>query len=854
MARPGKPTVEAAKQASELHLEPGRRHIIKRPRLTRLLDESKSRIIMLVAPAGYGKTTLAREWVEDKPHAWYQATGASSDVAALAAGIADALSAVVDGAAEEIHDRLRAGPAPEDVERLVRALARSVTSPSNEAWLVIDDYQLLRGSSEAERFVELIATTLPVSVLLTTRERPSWTSARHILYGEVDEIGRSSLAMDHEEASEVLAYSADGWAAGLVALAEGWPAVIGLAAAAGGADVRVEPPPRLYEYFAEELYQGLPEAVQDNLLQLSYAPLIGAEVGEFLFGADAEPTIDAGVRVGALTRAGGDVHIHPLLQQFLKDKLARTDPEQARATSLKLTGFYRDRRLWDAAFETAKATQEAHPLVQTLEDALEDLLTTGRLRTVSAWLEAAREQRIDHPILDLAAAEVAMRQGELQKASVLARTAAEGLALHRLEGRAYLLAGLAAHGSDAFDEARTHFAYARAIAQQDTDSWQALWGLFLCTAADEDVVASEYLKELQAVASTDVDLALRRALAPSIYGARMGSIVGTLEPMERAMHILDKSRDPMVRSAFLNGFAHRLLLAARYTEAREIVERQIADAEDAAISLAVIVGIWTKAAIELGLHEFDVAEALLDKADRVGSQLLEGARSGMSSAALRARLYLAQGRHDEALHVVSRSWSVPPERSVLAEFQATKALALAVTRCFDEARQIALEAVETSRGVEAQVLAAGAQAIVAHASGSPHEPEVTSVFEVTAETGCYDGLIATYRAYPPLLEALTARPDRRRSMIDVLVRGNDWALAKKAGLRIRRVPSSRGGVLSKREREVYALIQRGMTNREIAKTLFISESTAKVHVLHILEKLGCRSRAEAAALRLLDTD
>ena len=41
----------------------GRQRIIKRPRLTRLLDESRSRFLMLIAPAGYGKTTLAREWL-----------------------------------------------------------------------------------------------------------------------------------------------------------------------------------------------------------------------------------------------------------------------------------------------------------------------------------------------------------------------------------------------------------------------------------------------------------------------------------------------------------------------------------------------------------------------------------------------------------------------------------------------------------------------------------------------------------------------------------------------------------------------------------------------------------------------
>ena len=67
-----------------------RRRIIPRPRLTKLLDESPARIKLLVAPAGYGKTTLAQQWLEvpERRDVWYRGGPASADVAALAAGIA----------------------------------------------------------------------------------------------------------------------------------------------------------------------------------------------------------------------------------------------------------------------------------------------------------------------------------------------------------------------------------------------------------------------------------------------------------------------------------------------------------------------------------------------------------------------------------------------------------------------------------------------------------------------------------------------------------------------------------------------------------------------------------------------
>ncbi len=52
--------------------------------------------------------------------------------------------------------------------------------------------------------------------------------------------------------------------------------------------------------------------------------------------------------------------------------------------------------------------------------------------------------------------------------------------------------------------------------------------------------------------------------------------------------------------------------------------------------------------------------------------------------------------------------------------------------------------------------------------------------------------------------------------------------------------------LSRREQEVAALIARGLTNREIAEALSISERTAGNHVHHILNKLGLGSRAQVA--------
>ena len=173
-----------------------RRRIIPRPRLTKLLDESPARIKLLVAPAGYGKTTLAQQWLDvpERRDVWYRGGPASADVAALAAGTSVVASAVVPDAGKRMRERLRASQNPaDDVEILAELFSEDVASWPADAWLVIDDYQFAMDSAASERFIELLVQCAAVQVVLMSRLRPTWATARRILYGEVQEIEATEL-------------------------------------------------------------------------------------------------------------------------------------------------------------------------------------------------------------------------------------------------------------------------------------------------------------------------------------------------------------------------------------------------------------------------------------------------------------------------------------------------------------------------------------------------------------------------------------------------------------------------------------------------------------------------------------
>jgi DNA-binding NarL/FixJ family response regulator len=121
--------------------------------------------------------------------------------------------------------------------------------------------------------------------------------------------------------------------------------------------------------------------------------------------------------------------------------------------------------------------------------------------------------------------------------------------------------------------------------------------------------------------------------------------------------------------------------------------------------------------------------------------------------------------------------------------------------------------------------------------------------ETAFDTGIWDPVVIAVRAEPSLGAFIAKQARWRRWLQQLLVAARDTSLAAALGLSIPRVVKSNAS-LSPRESEVHELLAQGLTNEEIAKLLFISLSTTKVHVKHIYEKLGVRSRLEAArALR-----
>ena len=368
-----------------------RRKIIERPRLIRALDRSDARVRMLVAGPGYGKTILTEQWAPRGQHVvgWFRARRSAADVAVTARALVAASDAVVGGAGRRLLERLTVTQDPErEAVLLAEMLAEDLGGWPDQGWLVIDDYHHVAVSVASEAFVQTIVGCSPVQILIASRTRPSWVAPRAILEGEVLEIPQASLAMSADETEEILQGARTELTSGLVALAGGWPAVVGLAGMAPDIqDIDAVMPETLYEFFAEELYRGLAPTVRMGLAILAAMPLVDRPLAATLLGPRlAEQVCEEALSLGLLDERDGRLELHPLAGTFLEGRASIDATADVRSAAASALSLYRERREWDPAFDVLRTHSFESELPTLLLEAIDDtILGEGFIRFGSGF-------------------------------------------------------------------------------------------------------------------------------------------------------------------------------------------------------------------------------------------------------------------------------------------------------------------------------------------------------------------------------------------------------------------------------------------------------------------------------------
>ena len=278
-----------------------------RPRLSERLDRGSALKLMLVsAPAGFGKTTLLTEWLAAGPAApagerlaaWLSLDRADNDPASFWTYVIAALRTAASGVGESALALLQA-PRPPPIETVLTALLNDLGATAGDIVLVLDDYHVI-DAREVQDGMAFLLDHLPpqLHVVIASRADPALPLARWRARGELAEIRAAELRFTPDEAAAylnemmglrltardvaALEGRTEGWIAALQLAAlsmQGRDDVAGFIAGFAGDDRYV------VDYLAEEVLQRQPERVQAFLLQTSIlgrlsGPLCDAVTGQ----------------------------------------------------------------------------------------------------------------------------------------------------------------------------------------------------------------------------------------------------------------------------------------------------------------------------------------------------------------------------------------------------------------------------------------------------------------------------------------------------------------------------------------------------------------------------------------------
>ncbi|HSB37529.1 MAG TPA: LuxR C-terminal-related transcriptional regulator [Gaiellaceae bacterium] len=811
------------------------RHIIERPRLTRLLDEATARVIMLVAPAGYGKTTLARQWLADRPHVWFEANRASADVASLVREIGHALAPAgeVEGNRLEL---LRSIHDVDTLEALADLQAEQIGTWPRKMWFVIDEYEMLGRSRASNEYVELLLRASTINLLLTSRITPTWATPRKRLYGDYLLVERGELAMTDPEAREVLRRRGHEDVPGLVSAAAGWPAVLGLASLTKGLDLDGTLPQTLYDYFADELFRNGSAALQDALPQLALVSTISPALVAATFGIEDSAGILAEAKeLGFLSDGARGLVFQPLLRAFLRRK-SKVDTQGSDETVDRLVAFLLDIHEWDEAFEVIDYVSGREALLELIERAHESLLKSGRTATLTSWLEVAERMGIHAASLDLIRAELAIRHGSPRYAEQLAIRVYDQTPERSIATKALSIAGRAAHLDNRGSDSLSHFRAAGELADCDRDRHHAAWGALLAAQdMESDDELSLVLESFLRYGTDSPDDAVRAANARLAIGLTKHGFLDALEPALATVRTFRESADPVPLSSLLNSLSRSMSLVARYQEAERLSEEELEVATAASLRFVMPFAHVAKAAALIGLARYREADDHLTLAIRHAEELSDD-HNVFDALTVRARAAIAQRQFERAADLTSnRADTSGLSSGMRAEYTATRGLALACAGDTAGAAAALVEAAETSSIPEAIAIVSCGRAVVALRQGST-TLEAAAELERAFDLAVLDPVVITCRAYSPVVQVAkeTHRHLPERLVHAMLMEQSPYQQDELLA------------TLTPREKEVLDLLTRGYTNREIATALVIEESTAKVHVRRIIRKLGVRSRTEAA--------
>jgi LuxR family maltose regulon positive regulatory protein len=874
---------------SKLHVPRRRRGLVPRARLGQRLDRDALPAVVLVsAPAGFGKTTLLAEWLDaietTESTAWLSLDRRDSDPAVFWAYVIAAVRKVAPDVGADALSTLQSTPTA--LEPVVTSLLNDLGTLAEDVVLVLDDYHLVESLDVQESMLFLVEH-LPdqLHLVVGSRADPPWPLAGLRARGELLEVRASDLRFTPQEAA---AYLNDAMALDLTpadvdaleARTEGWIAALQLAALS----LRGREDPSVFiaefagddrfvvDYLVDEVLDRQTDDVRTFLLETSIlnrltAPLCGAVTGR----GDAKTTLEALERSNLFLVPLDDrrqwYRYHHLFGEVLRARLADEAPERVVALHRRACAWFEADGDWSEAIRHAMAGGDFTKAAALVELAIPDLGKARQDATMRALLDALPSDVFaNRPVLTLGLVGAHMVTGDIAGVEELLDDVErwigpdpppDGMVVHDHAGfrrlpvqaamyRAALtllhgdLAGTVAHGERAarLSDADDHFGQGAAAALIGLAHW-----------ADGDLEAAER-QYAAAIASFERIEFFADVLGCSLGLADIRVAQGRLGAARRALTAgldLGTANGPLRGTADMHVGLGELHL-----------ERNELDA--AAEHLQASLELGDRLALRQHAYRWRVLEARLRavRGDHAGALALlaEAERrydtdyspKARPVTATTARIRLAAGDVAAAEQwAVDSGLRVDDEPSYLRDYEhLTFARLLLATAGPTDAVGLLRRLVAAAEAGHREGNAIEALALLALAHDAAGDtPQALAVLEEALNRAAIEGFVRVFLDAGAPMKALLKAAVRHG-------RAADLAAAVLAADVAPSSPPPQGLVdtLSSRELDVLRLLRSDLSGPEIAAELVVSINTVRTHTKNIFMKLGVNSRR--AALRRAD--
>ncbi|WP_155590675.1 LuxR C-terminal-related transcriptional regulator [Lysinibacillus cavernae] len=810
--------------------------LIERTQLFDLFDQHiHVKVTILRAPAGYGKTSILSSWLKIKEEAiaWVSLDTADNDPIRFWTYVLHAIARAYSNQIDQVLAPLLNTQDPATLEFFIHSLLEEINTTEQPIYIVLDDYHLIDNPiihQLMSQFIEYLPCH--VHIYVSTRSVPPLPIAKWRVKQWAHEFHPGHLRFTFQEAKRFFSFKhtaslthqqlqnildkTEGWVAGLL--------LMSLANENEIESLEESAQPFISEFLWQEIIHNLPHETQAFLLRTSLLheldPTICDQLTKQTNSRELLENLEAkGLFTIRLQSNKPVFRYHHLLAEALQMELSRQySIQEIHALVLETAQFIYHQGDYISAIELALKHEQYEQAAPWITEHLVQLYLSGQTATFMRWLHQLRQAQYS-------ASYEMLVIGFLTAISAMEVETASSL-MQELEVRQ-----LTEHWMEQEEHAAMTYIYESAKA-------------FALVASGGDLRLVEEIMRKQLAKGT---ISSRWDHVPIPYNSFEYKLLrtsigskGKLQLLEEGAVISELFRETSLQSANVTAFSYGVAAESLY-------ERNILEWAQKELEIAIKLGhqlkdsglfipmYLLKAKIYVQQNQISSALAML-------GQLLEDVSEKhwrTSVQIMQAYCYILNGDIQQADLILQATktkqpfWLLVHARLLLVKELPNEALTTII-----QVKTKAQQEEQIATIVEATVLEA-----ICHQRLGNQEIALEILHEAF-KLGVKFYYVRTFldeKDVLPLLDSYFEQLGQKWDMIPT-----DYFTYLQKGTKIN-VTSTE--ILTQREKEIYDLLVEGVTNREIAKQLHLSEGTVRVYLSTIYSKLGVNSRAKAITLK-----